>query len=118
MSSSTGLADNIAHFICYLLGWVTGLIMLFVEKDSALVRFHAAQSVVLFGLLMAVNMLLPFIPVFGWLVGLLLAPVATGLWIVLMIMALMGNAPRIPVIADLAEQLLEKMAAGSRIEKQ
>ena len=119
-TSSTGLSDNVAHFLSYLFGWLTGLVMLLVEKNSESVRFHAAQSIVLFGGLTALNFLLPMIPFLGWLVALLLAPVSTGLWIIMLIMALMGNAPRLPVIADFAEQLLEKFPLNNndRIEKQ
>ncbi|WP_342305923.1 hypothetical protein [Methanolobus sp. ZRKC5] len=42
-----GVNENIAGVIAYILGWITGLILLFVEKENKFVRFHAAQSTVL-----------------------------------------------------------------------
>ena len=32
--SSTGLEENVAGFFCYLLGFVTGIVFLVVEKRS------------------------------------------------------------------------------------
>jgi uncharacterized membrane protein len=44
-----GLDSNTAALLAYLLGWVTGLLLLAVEKDNDDVRFHAMQSVLFFG---------------------------------------------------------------------
>jgi len=49
--TSTGLQENIAGLLCYVLGWVTGIIFLFIEKENKFVRFHAVQSIVVFGVL-------------------------------------------------------------------
>lgn len=46
--SSTGLDENVAGLLCYVLGWVTGLIFFLIDKRPY-VRFHAAQSIVVFG---------------------------------------------------------------------
>ena len=54
----------------YLLGFVTGIIMLLIEKQSKFVRFHAMQSTLLFGGVFVANIALGFIPILGWLVGL------------------------------------------------
>ena len=43
--SSTGLDENIAALLSYILGWVSGLIFFLIEKDSKFVRFHAMQSI-------------------------------------------------------------------------
>ena len=40
--------ENVAGLLCYSLGWVTGLIFYLVDKRP-FVRFHAAQSMVVFG---------------------------------------------------------------------
>ena len=45
--SSTGLDENIAALLSYVVGWVSGLIFFLIEKDSRLVRFHAMQSILL-----------------------------------------------------------------------
>src|SRR6202041_3725850 len=47
-SSQSGLSENVAGLLCYLLGWVTGLIFFLIDKRP-FVRFHAAQSIVVFG---------------------------------------------------------------------
>jgi uncharacterized membrane protein len=43
-ASSEGLEENVAGLLCYVLGWVTGLIFLLIDKRP-FVRFHAAQSI-------------------------------------------------------------------------
>ena len=49
--STTKLATNKAGFLCYVGFWVTGIIFLIIEKKNKLVRFHAMQSLVVFGIL-------------------------------------------------------------------
>ncbi|MGH8887027.1 MAG: DUF4870 domain-containing protein [Egibacteraceae bacterium] len=43
-----GLDPKIGGLLAYLVGWVSGLVVLFTQTDRE-VRFHAAQSVVVFG---------------------------------------------------------------------
>lgn len=105
--TSTGLDENIANFVSYLLGWVSGLIMLLVEKNSANVRFHAAQSVVIFGSLTLISLLVPVIPGIGGLLQALVGVLIFGLWIVLMVTAVMDNAPRLPIAEDGARRVEE-----------
>jgi uncharacterized membrane protein len=49
--SSTGMQPNVAALLSYVLGWITGLIFFLIEKENKFVRFHAAQSLVVFGAL-------------------------------------------------------------------
>jgi len=49
--SSTGLSTRTASVLSYLGWWVTGLIFWSVERQDPLVRFHAIQSTVAFGVL-------------------------------------------------------------------
>jgi len=35
------MAENVAGLLCYVLGWITGLIFYFIDKRPS-VRFHAA----------------------------------------------------------------------------
>ena len=106
--SSTGLPENLANFIAYLFGWVSGLLILLVEKENQAVRYHGAQSVTVFGALTALNLLLPFLPAVGPLLLGLVAPISMLLWIGLMAMSLLGSAPRLPVVEGFALQLLQK----------
>lgn len=45
--SSTGLDENVAALLSYVMTWVTGLIFFLMEKESRLVRFHAMQAILL-----------------------------------------------------------------------
>ena len=49
--STTNLEPNVAGLLCYVGFWVTGIIFLVIEKKNKLVRFHAMQSLVTFGIL-------------------------------------------------------------------
>src|ERR1700689_1300802 len=57
VSSQTGMSENVAGLLCYLLGWVTGLIFYLIDKRP-FVRFHAAQSIVVFGGLHILNIVI------------------------------------------------------------
>jgi uncharacterized membrane protein len=50
--------------LSYVLLWVTGLVLLFLEVDDRFVKFHALQSI----LYSLVLMLIGFVPVIGWIV--------------------------------------------------
>ena len=43
-SPTAGLEENVAGLLCYILGWITGLIFLLIDKRP-FVKFHAAQAV-------------------------------------------------------------------------
>lgn len=49
--STTKLPPNKAGLLCYVGFWVTGIIFLIIERKNKLVRFHAMQSLVVFGIL-------------------------------------------------------------------
>jgi uncharacterized membrane protein len=44
--ATSGLEENVAGLLAYLVGWITGLIFLLVDKRP-FVKFHAAQSIAL-----------------------------------------------------------------------
>ena len=65
--------------------WGLSPVLFFIGgKADKFVRFHAMQSTVLFGGIFIVNIAPGFIPILGWLVGLLLSFAAFILWIVCM----------------------------------
>lgn len=101
--------ENLMAAASYLLGFVTGIIFLLVEKQSRFVRFHAMQSTILFGGIFVVNLALGFIPILGWIVGLLLSLVAFILWIVLMWKAFQGEMYKVPYVGAIVEKQLAKM---------
>ena len=102
-ASSTGLDPNLAGLLCYLLGLITGIVFLIIEKESRFVRFHAYQSLAVFGALFVLSLIAGFIPVIGTLISILLAPVGLILWILLMVKAYQGERYKIPVVGDWAE---------------
>lgn len=102
--------ENLMAAASYLLGFVTGIIFLLLEKQSKFVRFHAMQSTILFGGIFVANIALGFIPILGWIVGLMLSLAAFILWIVLMWKAFQGEMYKVPKVGDLAEKQLAKMA--------
>ena len=51
--SSTNLEPNVAGLLCYLGTWITGIIFILIEQKNRFVRFHAIQSIAIFGMLMA-----------------------------------------------------------------
>ncbi len=108
-SPTEGLQENVAGLLCYLLGWVTGLVFLLIDKRPW-VKFHAAQSIVVFGGLTVLRIALVFMGgifggFFGWGIFALLALVGVILWVVLMIKAYQHETFRVPIAADIADSI-------------
>jgi uncharacterized membrane protein len=101
---SVGLEQNTASLLCYLLGWITGIVFFVLERENALVRFHALQSIVVFGVLTIASALLTWIPVLGDVLGAIIGITAFVLWIVLMVKAYQGEKYKIPWAGDFAEK--------------
>ena len=98
--SSTGLEENVAGFLCYLLGFITGIVFLVVEKKSSFVKFHAKQSTITFLGLFIISLILGWIPVIGTLILIFILVV----WLVLMIKALRGERYSLPIVGKMAEE--------------
>ena len=101
--SSTGLEENVAGFFCYILGFITGIVFLVVEKRSSFVRFHAMQSTITFLGLFVISMILGVIPI----LHLLVYPIwilSLILWLILMVKALRGERYLLPIVGKMAEE--------------
>jgi uncharacterized membrane protein len=98
--SSTGLDENVAGFFCYILGFITGIVFLVVEKRSNFVRFHAKQSTITFLIIFVILLVLGWIPILGTLVWIL----SLILWLLLMIKALKGERYGLPLVGKMAEE--------------
>ena len=98
--SSTGLDENVAGLLCYVLGWVSGLVFFLLETENKFVRFHAIQSILVFGVITVAGIVLGWIPVIGWVIGLL----GFVLWVILMIRAYQGVKFKLPWSGNLAEK--------------
>lgn len=103
-TTSTGINENVAGLLCYLLGWITGLIFILIEKENRFVRFHAMQSIITFGGLMVIGIVLGMIPALGLMLSLFISIGQLILWILLMIKAYQGEYFKLPVVGDLAEK--------------
>ena len=104
--SSTGLDDNVAAFLSYLLGFVTGFVFYWEEKESEFVRFHALQSIITFILVGIILLAVGWIPVLGTLVKIL----AAMLWVLLMVRAYSGQRYRVPFIGAIASDVVRRSA--------
>ena len=102
-----GLAKSTAGALAYVLGPISGVVFYIIEKDP-FVRFHAAQSVVVFGLLFVVQWVLTMTVVLVSLVP-LLSIIAFVLWLVLIYKAWMGEEWEVPVLGAYARKLLKKV---------
>jgi uncharacterized membrane protein len=100
--SSTGLEENVAGFLCYLIGFITGILFLVVEKKSSFVKFHAKQSTITFLGLFVITLLIGWIPLIGLLVYLIWV-LSLILWLFLMIKALRGERYLLPIVGKIAE---------------
>jgi uncharacterized membrane protein len=117
--AQTQMAENTAATLCYALGWITGLIFYLIDKRPY-VRFHAAQSIVVFGglgilsfalsMFFGLSMIAGGVAVFslGYALYRLVWLGAVILWIILMIKAHKGERFRVPLAADLAENIFGK----------
>ena len=109
-AAATGLQENVAGFLCYILGWVTGLIFFLIDKRPS-VRFHAMQSMMVFGALFVIQWLFFWGGWFGGFLGFavmglfhsLLGLVFLVCWILCMVKAYQGQRYKLPVVGDLAE---------------
>jgi uncharacterized membrane protein len=106
--SSTGLSANVAGLLCYVLGWVTGIIFIVLEKKSTFVKFHAWQSIMTFGVLFVVSLIFSWIPFIGWIIGTLIGILSFVLWIILIIQAGTGKMWKVPLAGDWAEKQISK----------
>jgi uncharacterized membrane protein len=104
VKSSTGMEPNLAALLSYVAGVVTGIIFWVIEKDSSYVKFHAMQSIILFGGWFVLYIILGFIPAIGWIIQMIGGLGILVLWILLMIKSYNGERFKLPVIGDIAER--------------
>ena len=124
--SSTGLSSPVAAALAYS-GWcITGGIFWWLEQRDRVVRFHAAQAIVVFGLIAALigvfaavaTISLSFLPsMFSFFAGAAALTWMAGvvLWGIAMWKAASGDEWRIPVAAEWAERLSESRASAAAL---
>jgi uncharacterized membrane protein len=104
IKTSSGMDQNVAGLLCYVAGWITGLIFFLIEKENRFVRFHAMQSIITFGGLTVLSIALGMIPFVNLVLLPILAILQLILWIVLMVKAYQGQLFKLPMIGDIAEK--------------
>ena len=125
--SSTGLDENLAALLSYVVGWISGLVFFLIEKDSRLVRFHAMQSILLNVVALVLGVGIWILVIFttffvGYVSGILsfllnlvlgLVGFVVGIGILVgvvlcLIKAYQGQYFKLPVIGNLAEKFSAK----------
>lgn len=96
---------NLVAAMSYLVFFVTGIVILLVEKDDKFIRFHAMQSTIIFGALFILNIVVDIL--LGFVAGFvtsLVSIVVLVVWIVSMVRAYKGEMFKWPIVGDLAEK--------------
>jgi len=119
-TGTSGVEENVAGLLAYALWWITGIIFLLIDKRPS-VRFHAAQSIVLFGGLTAIQFVLGAViggtammgSFFAMgsmyaLIFTLLRFLGIVLWILCMVKAYQGERFKLPFVGDIAESISGK----------
>ncbi len=117
-ASAAGLEDNAASALCYVLGFITGILFLVLEpyKNNRTIKFHAFQSIFLsVGVILIRIVLTILFTAVGYSMGLgmigllglfsLLVSLAFfALWLFMIISAYQGKQIVLPIIGPLAQQ--------------
>ncbi len=115
--TSVGMTPNVAGLLCYVLTWITGIVFVILEKKSTFVKFHAWQSIMVFGVLTIAQIVVsgiltaigvatfsPGLILFAGVLGTIIWIVMVILWIVLIIMAGTGKMWKVPGVGNWAEK--------------
>ena len=126
-AAQSGMSENTAACLSYVLGWLTGIIFFLIDKRPY-VRFHAAQSIVTFGGLTIIRIVLGMMFGMGFLMGgfggyghygyaslgslglgialfVLLGLLTVVLWILCMVKAASGSRFILPIAGPIAQNL-------------
>ena len=118
-TTSTGVDARLSALLCYLAWWVSGIVFLVIEQRHEGVRFHAAQSIVLFGGL-SIVIFLTAMASFGMLfispaafqavytLSFLFSLASVALWLFLMLKIFKGESWHVPFASDFAARLARR----------
>ncbi len=113
--ASAGMSDSTASGLCYLVGFITGILFLVMEPYSRnrTIRFHAFQSIFLnvawFAVWIVLNIFFAVVGAILHLFSFLFLTPLIGLgffivWLWVMISAFQGKAVVLPIIGPLAQK--------------
>lgn len=109
-ASTGGLTENVASALCYLFGFITGIIFLLIApyNQNKTIRFHAFQSIFLSVAWFACHICVLILAAITHGFGIFLSPVVGLLffllWLYMMFSAFNHRKIKLPVIGDLAEK--------------
>jgi uncharacterized membrane protein len=117
--STTGLSPRLAAVLAYGGWWVTGVFFWWLEQRDRYVRFHAAQSIIAFGMaaiavlacgmlaLMSLETWPAAFGLFAWTAAAVWAA-AVVLWMVALWQASRGVRWQMPLVGTFAERLAKR----------
>lgn len=110
--TAAGTNKKTYSILAYILGWITGIIFLFVGKDDPDVKWNAANSVVIFGGLTVINIILGFIPGIRYVLPPIIGLIGFIYWLIFLVKGLQGNGERLeaPVIGGFIRQYVDQLA--------
>lgn len=109
-ASVGGLTENVASALCYLFGFLSGIIFLVLApyNQNRTIRFHAFQSIFLtiawFACSIIVAMLGSITHGLFWLLSPVVGLMFMLVWLYMMYTAFTNKKVKLPVIGDLAEK--------------
>ena len=112
-AAAPGLTENVASALCYLFGFITGIIFLVVSpyNRNRIVRFHAFQSIFLSVAVIVIDIILSVGFIGAWHLWFLVSSLwailrilSIVLWLYMMYSAYNNRKVKLPVIGDLAEK--------------
>jgi uncharacterized membrane protein len=118
-SSVGNLDGNVAALLAYVATWLSGLIFYMLEKENRFVRFHAMQAIMLGGVAIVLMIILGTVwtiaAYISWILGSLVGLVCALIWLVVlvawvmcMVKAYQGQQFKLPIIGDIAENMINK----------
>lgn len=109
-TASSSMSENVAAALCYLFGFITGIIFLVIApyNQNKTIRFHAFQSIFLTVAVIAIEVAWSIVSVITHGLGFLLYPLLLlfffALWLYMMYSAYNNKKVKLPIIGDLAEK--------------
>jgi len=118
-STSTGVDARLSVLLCYLGWWLSALVFLVIEQEHRVVRFHAAQSMIVFGglsllifLLSAASVGMLFVSPAAFqaarMVVYLVWLGAVVLWLVVMLKTFRGESWQMPFAGEVAAKIASR----------
>ncbi|PPJ24272.1 DUF4870 domain-containing protein [Nocardia nova] len=116
---SAGLDKKTGAILSYALGWLTGIIFLFIGRHDPDVKFHASQSIVYFGAVSVLNIVLSILGsllgalgILFSLAGLVVAVFTVVVWIMAMVQANNTGGVRaaLPIVGRFTAPYADRLA--------